>query len=752
MRKQLLSLVLLAGVAFSSTSVYAGARNTPVEVFINHEMEEQTFVPVSGLWEADNISHSGIDQKVSGAAMMRVNFSMLTELIQRPVRDISLEVPNGNGGVFTIELARFDFLSQGFQVYNRNHGVETPVVYTPGVYYRGVVKGMPGSVAAFSFYDNQVSGVFSIPGAGNFVLGQHTVGTGEQGHYVLYNDMNLKSVNDKGKCGIDALPEFPGNKTAGKNTFNSCKDVELFLMADFQTYSDFGSSTTNVANYLINLYNMVATLYRNEGIYTSIKAISVNTSSDVYDILAMTPNVSSHDYLYEFGDDIQNNLHGADLAMLVSTVNLGLGGVAWLDALCASYSGTGGHGPYSFCGIHGDWGGSVMPTFSWDIEVMTHEMGHNYGSPHTHACVWNGNMTAIDGCYTVEGNCGNPGTPPAGGTIMSYCHLAQGVGINLANGFGPQPGDVIRDGINNAPCATLYLPGKPATSKLKTITANRECTDDNNVTYYWNDNNNANEDDDVLALKIRKAGSNIGNLDDGTLTVKNSTTLNYSNGSGAGMSMPAGVPVVLGTNIGANRAWKVTPTKQPLGEVEVIFPFTKQDLTDIDGSVPASLTASDLLVYSVNNTTVDATPSTNLGKAAVADLSIYTNGASASMNNWSIETKGDTLMAHFNVKKLVGGSVFYSYSQNPQSVQSIYEEGKATFFPNPTSNNWNVWVPNSGNNIHLSLYTVDGRVVAEQQLQGGALNEVHAQQLAAGLYYYRISSETVTYTGTLQKN
>ncbi|MEZ4949652.1 MAG: hypothetical protein R2784_09740 [Saprospiraceae bacterium] len=35
-------------------------------------------------------------------------------------------------------------------------------------------------------------------------------------------------------------------------------------------------------------------------------------------------------------------------------------------------------------------------------------------------------------------------------TIMSYCHLVSGVGINFNNGFGPNPGDKIRYEISNA--------------------------------------------------------------------------------------------------------------------------------------------------------------------------------------------------------------------------------------------------------------------------------------------------------------
>jgi len=84
--------------------------------------------------------------------------------------------------------------------------------------------------------------------------------------------------------------------------------------------------------------------------------------------------------------------------------------------------------------------------YTRSVKVFTHEMGHLLGARHTHACVWNGNSTAIDGCASrTEGNCGTPDIPTNGGTIMSYCdHSSSGSFINFSKGFGTQPGNVIR--------------------------------------------------------------------------------------------------------------------------------------------------------------------------------------------------------------------------------------------------------------------------------------------------------------------
>lgn len=107
-----------------------------------------------------------------------------------------------------------------------------------------------------------------------------------------------------------------------------------------------------------------------------------------------------------------------------------------------------------------------FPTYSWDTNVWTHELGHSLGSNHTHWCGWAGGP--IDDCYCQgvadgtlalgsNGQCREPfdascaaGPIPAQGTIMSYCHGVNGVGINLSLGFGIQPGTLIFDNVINA--------------------------------------------------------------------------------------------------------------------------------------------------------------------------------------------------------------------------------------------------------------------------------------------------------------
>jgi hypothetical protein len=157
-------------------------------------------------------------------------------------------------------------------------------------------------------------------------------------------------------------------------------------------------------------------------------------------------------------------------------------GIAWVGVLCSAAAsridagaGCGGcASPVNLTGVS-NWGGGYgftsgidgnfdlnSPSVVWDIMAFTHEIGHNFNSPHTHCYQGlGGNAASVDNCYA--GQCGQspdaiaarprcprdaPGTGQNCGTIMSYCHLISpgmsnsSLTLGVGHPYGVQPGRV----------------------------------------------------------------------------------------------------------------------------------------------------------------------------------------------------------------------------------------------------------------------------------------------------------------------
>ena len=306
-------------------------------------------------------------------------------------------------------------------------------------FYRGIISGNPNSLAIVSVFEDRVQIVFSDQ-HGNKRIQQTT-----EGRYLLYADEDIL-IPKNIRCFTDdtnvSNNTNENNESPNRNMTGNC--VEVYVECDFKSYQDNGSSVPNTEEWVAELWNEVITLYENEDIPVSVSDVLVYTSAadDPFDLLNTTSEV-----LFAFQAHIASITYNGRLAHLLSTRGLG-GGIAILDVLCSNTNQVAFSSSLSTNIV-------PVPTFSWSVECVTHEMGHNMGSRHTHACVWNGNNTAIDGCGPAAGyNEGCTAPLPVTGTIMSYCHLVSGVGINFNNGFGPQPGDLIRNRYNNASCGT----------------------------------------------------------------------------------------------------------------------------------------------------------------------------------------------------------------------------------------------------------------------------------------------------------
>lgn len=277
-----------------------------------------------------------------------------------------------------VKLQRHQVLSEDFKVRNQD---DQELDYTPGIYYRGIIDEVPGSLAVFSFFEESLNGMISTQADGNRTIAQLK---GQQ-QYVIYSDDQL-TVNQDFTCDVNTIeqpqdiPPQSIDQTTNSTTAN-CVRVMYELTNDI--YQNNGSSIDNTANWITSIHNIVSTLYSDNNIPTVLSSVFIWNQADPY--------TGSNGEKLAFFRDNRNAVNG-DLAHLLDSPSSG--GVAYLNTLCQQSR-------YAYSGVSMNY--QQLPTYSWTINVVAHEMGHSLGSPHTHACFWNNDNTAIDSCGPDNG-------------------------------------------------------------------------------------------------------------------------------------------------------------------------------------------------------------------------------------------------------------------------------------------------------------------------------------------------------------
>ena len=381
--------------------------------------------------EAATLRDALIGTVVEDASFMVASHEALSGLLAQAPEQLTLEVPTADG-LIELDLVRAEIYSPGFSLVTAS--TNAAVEHVQGVHYRGMIAGQENSLAAISIFPNEVMG-FVSDAAGNHVLGKMEGSTDE---HIYYNDRDLIDP-PVFECATPDAAVQPERRPMHQGHAKTLRCVDLYWEVNYDIFLDMGD-VTNTSNYITGLFNQHATLFDNDGISVLLSELFI------WDIISPYTGATTSVLLGQF-QSYRNSFNG-DVGDLLGYA--GGGGLAVLDGLCA------GNVDYRMCysGIEDSYAG--VPAFSNSVLVVTHEEGHVLGSPHTHACAWNGDDTAIDGCgpsagYPYEGTCSSAPIPANGGTMMSYCHLNP-VGTHFINGFGPQPAALIINNVDAAPC------------------------------------------------------------------------------------------------------------------------------------------------------------------------------------------------------------------------------------------------------------------------------------------------------------
>ena len=442
------NFILLLFIALCSVTVFGQGKQSP---------------PQS---EFDLFSKSTVEaaekeyKEVTDGDLINIDLTELKALRNSAPAQFNLNIPLGEGKSMELNLEKIQIFTESFKV--ETSGRSSVQDIDLGAHYKGTIAGNTTSLVSLSVYKDQLVGLISN-GKHDYELVKLK---DNASRYILYKIVDLEQrIKDKlfnFKCytegsGKDS-PKYTEDQVFNTNrSSQDCKFVEIYLVADNSYYLVNGSNVGVTVNKLTSVFAQTKIIYDAESINILLSGTFVWETQDTF---------LEGDGARNQRDDFRDYYNGdgagwpGDLAQLISGFEgNGAGGIAYFDGLCTSDS-------YALTQAGDEAPIEPWTSYSRFVKVLTHEMGHNFNSRHTHACVWNGNSTQIDDYGNVSPS-GSPYFNAEGGaclnepylidvfpTIMSYFDSRSHGTFPMSNGMGTQPGNVMRNYIANASCLT----------------------------------------------------------------------------------------------------------------------------------------------------------------------------------------------------------------------------------------------------------------------------------------------------------
>ena len=245
-----------------------------------------------------------------------------------------------------------------------------------------------------------------------------------------------------------------GAAAQGAEALGAQRRADVIIETDYELFQLLGSSAA-VHAYVTDLLGYVSSQYESE-IGARLNVTQINVYTSPADPWTGGSTSSLLDELQAYWNAAGRTNQARHHVHLLSARSLG-GGIAYVDTLGSSSK------SYAY-GVSGDIEGNFSansPQVIWDAVVVAHEIGHAFGSSHTHSYdnPYAGSTQggAIDCCYSEAsgfqcraqlGGTGRSGVLPGigsvvggsagagAGTIMSYCHALSPGMSNISFNFG----------------------------------------------------------------------------------------------------------------------------------------------------------------------------------------------------------------------------------------------------------------------------------------------------------------------------
>jgi cysteine-rich repeat protein len=383
------------------------------------------------------------------------------------------DFPLGVDGTVTLDVFRIEVFAPHARVDVVGAAGVEQVPLPDEVYFSGHVRGDDASRVLLVAGEDEVHG-FVVHGGMTYPFGRDA--TGRQRVYATRDIDPATHPGPSEFCGNDLHPERGGLSAvvprgltpAPLVTANTSTVLQIHVAVDTDTElrAKFGSNAATLS-YLASLLAASNVIYeRDVSVRLLFSYVRLWSSADPWTATATDQALDEvQSYWLDPSHDMNAIAGEHDIVHFISGKSVE-GGIAYVGTVCNPTYG------FGVSQVFGSFDVSD-PSGIWDVLVVTHEIGHNLGTPHTHCY-----NPPLDHCYNQEPGCysGPVSVPPGGGTIMSYCHLLSPGLPNVNLVFGPTVSNQIRSTVEAASCLT------PATSCGDgVLDPNEQCDDGNNV-------------------------------------------------------------------------------------------------------------------------------------------------------------------------------------------------------------------------------------------------------------------------------
>ena len=412
---------------------------------------------------------------VAHGASLALGRSALADLRTR-TSAIVPAFPLGDDGAVDLVLTRFEPFAPAARVdVVTDAGVHVAPL-PDRVYFTGSVRGDPDARAFVAAGRDSVHGFVATNGT---VYAFGPDGMGGHRSYALRDADPLRWPAPGDFCANDLAPELVASPVVNALArvdaglvpppvaATTTVEGDVAVETDNELWAKFNSDAATL-DYLASLVAADTAIYeRDLSVHLRFSYIRLwATPNDPWSATATANQLTEVQNYWTNPANNMNAIAGPHATVHFISGKAVQGGIAYIGSVCDAQYG------FGVSQVFGSFDLS-SPSQIWDVLVTTHEIGHNFGTPHTHCY-----NPPLDHCYNQEAGCysGPTSLPPGGGTIMSYCHLLAGGLANINLVFG----DVVsaKIGVTVAGATCLEPVG---TCGNGTLEPGEECDDGNTV-------------------------------------------------------------------------------------------------------------------------------------------------------------------------------------------------------------------------------------------------------------------------------